>query len=90
MSNSCEVRDNYSFSEVGDTYSFSEVVTGLKEGFTWKRLGWHSNSSIKLHHTHKDSDVNDFIYMFTEEGYKIPWVASQTDILSNDWIIIQR
>jgi hypothetical protein len=26
-----------------------------------------------------------YIYMFTAQGDLVPWLASQTDVLSNDW-----
>jgi len=29
-----------------------------------------------------------YIYIQTEQGDIIPWVCSQTDLLSNDWEIV--
>ena len=31
----------------------------------------------------------DYIAMFTKEGEVVPWTPSQTDILANDWRILQ-
>lgn len=30
-------------------------------------------------------DVRDFLMMFTAQQDLVPWVASQTDILADDW-----
>lgn len=30
-----------------------------------------------------------YIYMTTEQGDLVPWVASQTDILATDWEIAE-
>lgn len=30
----------------------------------------------------------DYIAMKTVDGEVVPWLASQTDILSNDWVIV--
>jgi hypothetical protein len=30
-----------------------------------------------------------YIYMKTAEGKLVPWLASQTDLLSDDWVIVE-
>ncbi len=32
--------------------------------------------------------VHDAIYMHTAQGDLVPWLASQTDVLADDWIYI--
>lgn len=29
-----------------------------------------------------------FIAMYTADKYLVPWLASQTDILANDWVVL--
>jgi hypothetical protein len=29
-----------------------------------------------------------YIYMFTADKKQVPWLASQTDVLSEDWTIV--
>jgi len=31
-----------------------------------------------------------YIYMRTAEGHLVPWIASQTDILANDWDVLKN
>lgn len=30
-----------------------------------------------------------YIYMYTAQGDNVPWLASQTDMLSEDWVTIE-
>jgi hypothetical protein len=30
-----------------------------------------------------------YIYMRTADGQNVPWLASQTDMLSEDWVIVK-
>lgn len=32
--------------------------------------------------------VQDAIYMYTAQGYLVPWLASQSDMLSSDWSVV--
>lgn len=38
--------------------------------------------------TGKALPVRDAIYMKTADNQLVPWVASQTDILAEDWVIV--
>ena len=31
-----------------------------------------------------------YIFMYTAQGDNVPWLASQTDMLAEDWIIVDR
>lgn len=35
----------------------------------------------------KPTRVRDAIYMYTAQGDLVPWVASQSDLLENDWTL---
>lgn len=35
----------------------------------------------------KPTHVRDAIYMYTAQGDLVPWVASQSDLLENDWTL---
>lgn len=35
----------------------------------------------------KPTPVQDAIYMYTAQGDLVPWVASQTDLLADDWTL---
>lgn len=73
---------------------FSAALTCLKMGDRVARSGWNGNGmwlEIARGGTYIDHDILEqplsrhFIVMFTADGELVPWVASQTDILANDW-----
>lgn len=35
-----------------------------------------------------DTPVQDAIYMYTAQCTLVPWLASQSDMLSNDWSVV--
>lgn len=51
------------------------------------RKGWNGKGMyIELQKPTKKSKMSlPYIYMKTVQGDLVPWLASQTDILSNDW-----
>lgn len=36
-----------------------------------------------------DVPVQDAIYMYTAQGTLVPWLASQSDILAEDWSVVK-
>jgi len=67
--------------------SFCRALNALKEGKRVKRLGWNSqNQYLELQKPDLNSKMTlPYIYIKTAKGDIVPWVASQTDILSDDW-----
>lgn len=81
--------------------NFSEALTKLNEGNRLRRANWNGKNMwifiCKDYTTHDvpfNVDWNDsrkrlpFIIMKTADDCLVPWLASQTDILSNDWEIV--
>lgn len=73
---------------------FSAALTCLKMGDRVAREGWNGKGmwlEMAKGGTYRDhSDMTQplslpFIVMFTANGELVPWLASQTDILANDW-----
>lgn len=54
------------------------------------REGWNGKGMwISIHYPEGGSQMTlPFIYMFTAQGDLVPWLASQTDILAKDWMIV--
>jgi hypothetical protein len=52
-----------------------------------RRRGWNGKGMwIQLMHPTEQSDMTlPYIYMKTACGNLVPWLASQTDILADDW-----
>ena len=69
--------------------TFSDALADLKNGMRISRTGWNGpNMWLKLQTPDSNSKMTlPYIYMFTSQGDLVPWLASQTDILSDDWRI---
>jgi len=67
--------------------SFAAVVLGLKAGFRYHRTGWNGKGMwIELQNPDISSKMSlPYIYMHTADFNLVPWLASQTDILAEDW-----
>ena len=70
------------------------VVRGLREGRRFRRRGWNGKGMwIELQVPDEHSKMT-LPYIFMEypaghppypNGSRVPWLASQTDILADDW-----
>jgi Protein of unknown function (DUF2829) len=70
--------------------NFGEAVESLKEGEKVARSGWNGvGMFLELQVPDEHSKMTlPYIYMSTVQGDLVPWLASQTDILSEDWSLI--
>lgn len=70
------------------TFDFSNALDLAKRGKKITRLGWNgAGQFIEL----QTPDVNSkmdlpYLYITTVQGHKVPWLASQTDLLAEDWM----
>lgn len=75
-----------------DGLTFGNVIDGLVKSSTKKqryaRNGWNgANMYIALQTPSPESMMTlPYIYMYTVQGGHVPWLASQTDMLSKDWV----
>lgn len=82
--------------------SYSEALKHLKNGATIWREGWNGKNmylflvsgqeiakgtGYGFGQYENEPDWSDFIAMKTADNKLVPWLASQTDMLANDWII---
>ncbi len=90
--------------EVEEGISFSEALENLKNGIAVSRSGWNrSRMFLRIQKPDRGSKMTeDYIYLVITESdqcsinnfrprdtsKRVPWLASQTDILSNDWYIV--
>lgn len=78
-----------------ENVTFGDAIEALKQGKKAARQGWNGKGMfIKLIHagnaTHLGYDMQDCIGMKTANNLMQPgWLASQNDILSNDWVILE-
>ena len=70
--------------------SIGQAIAYLKNGGCVKREGWNGkNQFLELQVPDMHSKMSlPYIYITTEQGKRVPWLASQTDLLANDWILI--
>ena len=72
--------------ETGRDLSFSAALKVIKGGHRVRRAGWNGKG---MHVRLMEVDgVLPFIAMQTVQGELVPWLASQTDILAEDWQVI--
>jgi len=69
---------------------FSDALHYVKDGVAIARAGWNGkNMFLELQVPDANSKMTlPYIYMRTAQGDLVPWLASQTDILAEDWEIL--
>ena len=71
---------------------FSDALACLKQGSAAQRAGWNGKGLwIRLQPVTPLSEMN-LPYLFIEypDGRRCPWLASQTDLLTEDWVIERK
>jgi len=71
--------------------NFGDALVNLKNKIRMQRLGWNGKGMyIELQVPDKNSKMTlPYLYMKTAQEDLVPWLASQTDILSNDWLVFE-
>lgn len=69
--------------------TFGEALIELKRHNRVTRKGWNGkNMWLAIQEPDENSMMTlPYIYMKTVTGDNVPWLASQTDVLENDWEI---
>lgn len=74
--------------------SFSDALEGIKKGHKLARVGWNGKGlwlEIQRPDTHSKMTL-PYIFMSyptdaqNTPGARVPWLASQTDLLAEDWV----
>lgn len=70
--------------------TFSEALELIKDHKKLARKGWNgANMFVKLQVPDEHSKMRrPYIYMSPVDGDLVPWVASQSDILAEDWVVV--
>lgn len=86
-------------------FGFGEAIQRLKNGEVVARKSWRNGKGMWLTYVEADawcikdemvSVVSEceghlpFIAMKTVEGKIVPWLASQTDMLADDWVVVRQ
>jgi hypothetical protein len=73
-------------------FDFSEALKQVKKGELCSRVGWNGRGMyIGLQVPTNSSQMTlPYIFMYTADKNRIPWLASQTDLLAVDWLVVER
>lgn len=68
--------------------SFEGALQMIKSGRRMARMGWNGKGMyIAIQRRDENSKMTlPYIWMYTAAGDKVPWIASQTDLLADDWV----
>lgn len=71
--------------------TFSEALDLLKKGKKLYREGWNGKGQfIALQVPDENSKMGlPYLYISTVSGKLVPWLASQTDLLAEDWFLAE-
>ena len=69
---------------------FGRALEHLLSGHQVSRSGWNGPGQfLKLQTPDGRSEMTvAYIYITTVQGDRVPWLPSQTDVLSNDWTFL--
>jgi Protein of unknown function (DUF2829) len=67
--------------------TFGEAIEQLKRGGRVARWGWNGKGMwLELQRPDAHSKMTlPYIFMKTSDGQLVPWLASQSDMLGEDW-----
>lgn len=81
---------------VGSSLSFGQAITALRMGLKVQRSGWNGKGlwlELQIPDEHSKMTL-PYIYINypgdsdNTPGARVPWLASQTDMLTDDWRIV--
>jgi ferritin len=70
---------------------FGDALLYLKDGKKVTRLGWNGKGIFLALQTPDENSKmkRPYIYIVPGEEWVVPWVASQADLLSEDWVVVE-
>lgn len=74
-----------------NSLTFGLAIEALKKGKKVARAGWNGKGMfLELQIPDEYSKMSlPYIYMKTVDNKLVPWLASQTDVLTEDWNIVE-
>ncbi len=67
--------------------TFDHALKSIKSGYRIGRKGWNGPGqylTLQVPHAHSKTTL-PYIRIHTVQGDRVPWTASQTDLLADDW-----
>jgi len=77
--------------QTGVDMTFGQALVALKLGGKVTRTGWNGKGMwLELQVPDEHSKMSlPYIYMKTVTDDLVPWLASQTDVLAEDWMVAE-
>ena len=74
------------------TMNFSQALEDAESGAMIQRSGWNVKGLAVGFYAPTQGEFMNLPYMFIEypDGRRYPWLASQTDIASSDWSVVNK
>lgn len=74
-----------------DNLDFADALDQIKQGRRLTRKNWNGPGQyIELQTPDESSKMTlPYIYIKTAQGELVPWLASQTDLLADDWETVE-
>lgn len=77
--------------------NFGDALAAAKQGSAIQRQGWNGNGlKVKAQFPDQNSKMTlPYLYIEypvdakTTPGARCPWLASQTDIMAEDWLVVE-
>jgi len=72
-------------------FGIGQTVSFLRRGYRVARAGWNGKHQyLLLQEPDRDSKMTlPYVYIRTVQGDYVPWLCSQTDLLANDWQVVE-
>lgn len=74
--------------------NFGNAIEALKKdsSLRFRRLGWNGKGMyIMLQYPEEKLKMSlPYLYLKTSDNHLVPWLASQTDILAEDWQVSEN
>lgn len=83
-----------------DNLTFGLAIEALKKGYRVARKGWNGKKmwlilvnaneyELEAYKYFNAKSLAPYIAMKTADEQLVPWLASQTDVLAEDWMVIE-
>lgn len=72
--------------------NFGHALKAINEGKILSRKGWNGpDQFVRKQSPDANSKMTlPYLYMKNTDGELVPWLASQRDLLANDWFIVKE
>lgn len=104
LSDEWQIADESNCPELGGTatFNFGEAIKYMKRGMRVARQGWNGKDQFlvyiepwdnKFYEVIEKEDIPGTLYPYiaikTDYNGLVPWLASQTDTLAEDWVFVE-